>query len=139
MASFKTRSDFADGAQDLPERTKNLTDNCEELSKAVSAEDEADHGEDGGGKRREPGAGVKFIPDNWRRQAVFEKRKARIMKKAYELSVLTGAQVLLLMQSETGMVYTFTTPKLQPIVATVEGKQVIQACLEADTPGAGGD
>jgi len=56
------------------------------------------------------------------------------MKKAYELSVLTGTQVLLLVVSETGLVYTFTTPKLQPLVTKSEGKNLIQACLNAPEP-----
>ncbi|KAI9294058.1 hypothetical protein K502DRAFT_325019 [Neoconidiobolus thromboides FSU 785] len=51
------------------------------------------------------------------------------MKKAYELSTLTGTQVLLLVVSETGLVYTFTTPKLQPLVTKAEGKNLIQSCL----------
>ncbi len=46
--------------------------------------------------------------------------------QAYELSVLTGNQVLLLVVSETGLVYTFTTPKLQPLVTKAEGKNLIQ-------------
>ncbi|KAF9346203.1 transcription factor of the MADS box, partial [Mortierella sp. AD094] len=50
---------------------------------------------------------------------------------AYELSTLTGTQVLLLVVSETGLVYTFTTPKLQPLVTKAEGKNLIQACLHA--------
>jgi len=40
--------------------------------------------------------------------------------------VLTGTQVLLLVVSETGLVYTFTTPKLQPLVTKPEGKNLIQ-------------
>lgn len=48
------------------------------------------------------------------------------MPQAYELSVLTGTQVLLLVVSETGLVYTFTTPKLQPLVTKPEGKNLIQ-------------
>jgi pheromone receptor transcription factor len=51
--------------------------------------------------------------------------------KAYELSTLTGTQVLLLVVSETGLVYTFTTAKLQPLVTQPEGKNLIQACLNA--------
>jgi hypothetical protein len=39
---------------------------------------------------------------------------------------LTGTQVLLLVVSETGLVYTFTTPKLQPLVTKAEGKNLIQ-------------
>jgi SRF-type transcription factor (DNA-binding and dimerisation domain) len=49
--------------------------------------------------------------------------------QAYELSVLTGTQVLLLVVSETGLVYTFTTPKLQPLVTKAEGKNLIQVSL----------
>ncbi|ODV89989.1 hypothetical protein CANCADRAFT_13507, partial [Tortispora caseinolytica NRRL Y-17796] len=74
---------------------------------------------------------IKFIKDKSRRHITFSKRKAGIMKKAYELSVLTGTQVLLLVVSETGLVYTFTTPKLQPLVTKPEGKALIQTCLNA--------
>ncbi|KAJ2329420.1 transcription factor of the MADS box, partial [Coemansia sp. RSA 2673] len=79
---------------------------------------------------------IEFIEDKSRRHITFSKRKAGIMKKAYELSTLTGTQVLLLVVSETGLVYTFTTPKLQQMVTQSEGKNLIQACLSApDLPG----
>jgi hypothetical protein len=52
------------------------------------------------------------------------------VRQAYELSVLTGTQVLLLVVSETGLVYTFTTPKLQPLVTKAEGKNLIQVGLD---------
>ncbi|SAL97670.1 hypothetical protein [Absidia glauca] len=74
---------------------------------------------------------IEYIEDKNRRHITFSKRKAGIMKKAYELSTLTGTQVLLLVVSETGLVYTFTTVKLQPIVTKPEGKSLIQACLNA--------
>ena len=54
--------------------------------------------------------------------------------QAYELSVLTGTQVLLLVVSETGLVYTFTTPKLQPLVTKPEGKNLIQVRGTLATP-----
>ena len=58
--------------------------------------------------------------------------------QAYELSTLTGTQVLLLVASETGHVYTFATPKLQPLITKPEGKNLIQACLNTpDLPSAG--
>lgn len=72
---------------------------------------------------------IEYIQDKSRRHITFSKRKAGIMKKAYELSTLTGTQVLLLVVSETGLVYTFTTPKLQPLVTKTEGKNLIQSCL----------
>lgn len=50
---------------------------------------------------------------------------------------MTGTQVLLLVASETGHVYTFATPKLQPLITKQEGKNLIQACLNSpDLPSA---
>ncbi|KAI8087861.1 uncharacterized protein B0P05DRAFT_530444 [Gilbertella persicaria] len=77
---------------------------------------------------------IEYIEDKNRRHITFSKRKAGIMKKAYELSTLTGTQVLLLVVSETGLVYTFTTTKLQPIVTKPEGKNLIQNCLNTPDP-----
>lgn len=50
------------------------------------------------------------------------------------MSVLTGTQVLLLVVSETGLVYTFTTPKLQPLVTKPEGKNLIQVRCTRHAP-----
>lgn len=91
--------------------------------------DDEDEGKSSARERRK--IEIRFIQDKSRRHITFSKRKAGIMKKAYELSVLTGTQVLLLVVSETGLVYTFTTPKLQPLVTKPEGKNLIQACLNA--------
>eukprot|EP01125_Pyxidicula_operculata_P001015 TRINITY_DN108_c3_g1_i1.p1 TRINITY_DN108_c3_g1~~TRINITY_DN108_c3_g1_i1.p1 ORF type:complete len:272 (-),score=64.85 TRINITY_DN108_c3_g1_i1:305-1120(-) len=80
---------------------------------------------------------IEYIKDKSRRHITFSKRKAGIMKKAYELAVLTGTQVLLLVASETGHVYTFATPKLQPLITEAEGKNLIQQCLNTpDDPNA---
>ncbi|KEY68692.1 hypothetical protein S7711_00566 [Stachybotrys chartarum IBT 7711] len=102
-----------------------------------AADDDDDDDEKGGRERRK--IEIKFISDKSRRHITFSKRKAGIMKKAYELSVLTGTQVLLLVVSETGLVYTFTTPKLQPLVTKAEGKNLIQACLNAPEPSSGNE
>ncbi|KAJ9298898.1 transcriptional regulator family: SRF-type [Paecilomyces variotii] len=99
---------------------------------SAAAEDDDDDEDKPGRERRK--IEIKFIQDKSRRHITFSKRKAGIMKKAYELSVLTGTQVLLLVVSETGLVYTFTTPKLQPLVTKAEGKNLIQACLNAPEP-----
>lgn len=45
--------------------------------------------------------------------------------KAYELSTLTGTQVMLLVASETGHVYTFATKKLQPMITSEAGKALV--------------
>lgn len=62
--------------------------------------------------------------------------------QAYELSTLTGTQVMLLVASETGHVYTFATRKLQPMITSEAGKALIQTCLNSPDPPAsssGGD
>lgn len=51
--------------------------------------------------------------------------------QAYELSTLTGTQVMLLVASETGHVYTFATRKLQPMITSEAGKTLIQTCLNS--------
>ena len=49
--------------------------------------------------------------------------------QAYELSTLTGTQVMLLVASETGHVYTFATRKLQPMITSDAGKALIQVAI----------
>ncbi|GAA6063605.1 hypothetical protein JCM10212_006222 [Sporobolomyces blumeae] len=88
---------------------------------------------------------IEYIQKKEKRHITFSKRKAGIMKKAYELATLTGTQVLLLVVSETGIVYTFTTTKFQPLVGATEtgqpseGQRLIQKCLAVDPSDADGD
>ncbi|KAI9656642.1 MAG: transcription factor of the MADS box [Alyxoria varia] len=110
----------------------NVGDSSRPNKRARAPEDDDDDDDKPGRERRK--IDIKFINDKSRRHITFSKRKAGIMKKAYELSVLTGTQVLLLVVSETGLVYTFTTPKLQPLVTKPEGKNLIQHCLNAPSP-----
>ena len=57
-----------------------------------------------------------------------------VYPQAYELSTLTGTQVMLLVASETGHVYTFATRKLQPMITSEAGKALIQTCLNSPDP-----
>lgn len=93
--------------------------------------DPSDIGSTGNNSKERRKIEIKFIENKTRRHVTFSKRKHGIMKKAFELSVLTGTQVLLLVVSETGLVYTFSTPKFEPIVTQQEGRNLIQACLNA--------
>ncbi|GMS80390.1 hypothetical protein PENTCL1PPCAC_2565, partial [Pristionchus entomophagus] len=78
---------------------------------------------------------MEYISNKLRRYTTFSKRKTGIMKKAYELSTLTGTQVMLLVASETGHVYTFATKKLTPMISSEQGKSLIQQCLsQPDDP-----
>ncbi|KAK4048857.1 hypothetical protein OIO90_005665 [Microbotryomycetes sp. JL221] len=93
-----------------------------------------DNGEEKGRRKIE----IEYIQKKEKRHITFSKRKAGIMKKAYELATLTGTQVLLLVVSETGIVYTFTTSAFQPLVGAREdgspsdGQRLIQQCLSVD-------
>ncbi len=103
----------------------------EATTNSVPGAEEEEEEEENKSTRERRKIEIRFIQDKSRRHITFSKRKAGIMKKAYELSVLTGTQVLLLVVSETGLVYTFSTPKLQPLITKPEGKNLIQACLNA--------
>lgn len=87
-----------------------------------------------GGKKK---VMMKYIESKSKRGVTFSKRKKGIMKKAYELNILTGTQILLLIASESGHVYTFTTPKLRPIIS--EHEHLIQQCLNGPFPQEGDD
>ncbi|KAG8872358.1 transcription factor of the MADS box, partial [Tulasnella sp. 332] len=76
---------------------------------------------------------IKFIHDNHARNITFSKRNADILREAYELSTLTRTEVLFLAVSEAGLVSSFTTARLQPLITQPEGKNLIQACLDAPT------
>ncbi|XP_060523631.1 serum response factor homolog isoform X2 [Cylas formicarius] len=93
----------------------------------------------GNGKKTKGRVKIKmeYIENKLRRYTTFSKRKTGIMKKAYELSTLTGTQVMLLVASETGHVYTFATRKLQPMITSEAGKALIQTCLNSPDPPAG--
>jgi len=81
---------------------------------------------------------MEFIKSKNRRYTTFSKRKTGIMKKAHELATLTGTQVMVLVASETGHVYTFATQKLQPLITSEAGKALIQTCLNSPEGGVGG-
>lgn len=79
------------------------------------------------GKQKIP---ISFMHDRVRRCSTFSKRKTGLMKKAFELAELTGAEVMLLVASETNHVYTFTTNRLKPMVESETGRELIQSCLK---------
>jgi len=55
------------------------------------------------------------------------------MKKSHELATLTGSQVMVLVASETGHVYTYSTPKFKPILNSQQGRKLIRTCLSDET------
>ncbi|ORY76527.1 SRF-type transcription factor (DNA-binding and dimerization domain)-domain-containing protein, partial [Leucosporidium creatinivorum] len=116
--------------------TKRSSDNID-----LDLDDDDDDDDEGGGgkrkysnKRNATSTGrrkidIEYIEDKSKRHVSFTKRKAGLMKKAYELSTLTGTNCLVLVVSETGLVYTYATPGLKPVIAHEDGKAVIAASL----------
>lgn len=47
---------------------------------------------------------------------------------------MTGTQVLVVIQSETGDVYTYATKKLRPVISSEEGKELLRTCLGSSDP-----
>ncbi|WBW74567.1 MADS-box transcription factor Map1 [Schizosaccharomyces osmophilus] len=74
--------------------------------------------------------GVQYIQDPFKRQTSFKKRKAGIFKKANELFMLTGSEVMVIVVSETGLVHTYSSPKLEDVVKSPEGQKVISQSLK---------
>lgn len=70
---------------------------------------------------------LKFIEGKTRRGVTFSKRKKGLMKKAYEISVLTGSEVLVLVASEGGNVYSFATDRFKKMID--EHQPLIKECL----------
>jgi len=81
----------------------------------------------GKGKATERG---KYIKNLAARNIAFSKRKKSIMKKANELAQLTGGEIFLIVASEAGNVFTFSTAKLKDIVDTEEGRQILRGCIQ---------
>jgi len=104
----------------------NDNDNDNDIDGDAEGDGEGE-GEEDTTRRKKP---IKYIQNRTRRHVTFAKRRHGIMKKAYELSVLTGANILLLIESHnTGLVYTFTTPRLERVVVGQEGKDLVRRCL----------
>lgn len=78
------------------------------------------------GRRKIP---IKYIEDKYRRTVTFSKRKAGIMKKAFEIATLTGGQVLLVLASEGGNVHSFSTDKFDVITKEEGGMSLLSSCL----------
>lgn len=124
-SSSATGSDLADREHDLDD--PGLGPGLTHLTPA-DIEKASKHGKKTKGRVK---IKMEFINNKLRRYTTFSKRKTGIMKKAYELSTLTGTQVMLLVASETGHVYTFATRKLQPMITSESGKALIQTCLNS--------
>ncbi|BGP19779.1 hypothetical protein JCM10213_006441 [Rhodosporidiobolus nylandii] len=80
---------------------------------------------------------ISYIEDKARRSVTFTKRKSGLMKKAYEISTLTGIDCCVVLVSESGMLYTFSTPGLSGVTDHPRGQAVITASLKGEIRGDG--
>lgn len=74
---------------------------------------------------------ISYIEDRLKRQTSFTKRKAGIMKKAHELSILTGTEVLLIVATDSGSVFSFATTRMKRFFEDDAGKlqKTFPSCL----------
>eukprot|EP00117_Sycon_ciliatum_P040787 scpid93192/ scgid29923/ Serum response factor len=94
-------------------------------------------------KRRGRGKiGLKLIEQRQKRNATFHKRKSGLMKKGFELSMLTGAEIMILASIENN-IFSYSTKKLQKFLVSRQGQDLVQKALkgtlEVDTPAEVGD
>lgn len=94
-------------------------------SNEVSAEISSDDG-DGDVRAERGGRGrrkieIAYLTDKSKRHITFSKRKNGLMKKAKELSLLTGSELMLVLCSETGHMHTFATRAFQQVRFTLRG------------------
>ncbi|KDE02388.1 hypothetical protein MVLG_07052 [Microbotryum lychnidis-dioicae p1A1 Lamole] len=75
---------------------------------------------------------IEYIDDKAKRHVSFTKRKQGLMKKAFELSTLTGTNCLVLVVSESGLVYHYATPGFEGMVEHRRGKELIAASLNGE-------
>ncbi|SCV73148.1 BQ2448_7073 [Microbotryum intermedium] len=75
---------------------------------------------------------IEYIDDKAKRHVSFTKRKQGLMKKAFELSTLTGTNCLVLVVSESGLVYHYATPGFEGMVEHRLGKELIAASLKGE-------
>ncbi|PLW42705.1 hypothetical protein PCANC_07920 [Puccinia coronata f. sp. avenae] len=74
---------------------------------------------------------IEYIQDKSRRNITFGKRKNGIFKKAQEISILTGCEVMLIVAPKDSepQAFTYATTKLKPLISEPAGEAYIQNCL----------
>jgi hypothetical protein len=71
---------------------------------------------------------MELVADSIRRQNTFCKRKGGIIKKGQELNKLTGAQMMLVIVSDTNNVYHYVTKKFESML----DMRRIQECISGE-------
>ncbi|KAL0248682.1 hypothetical protein GEMRC1_003916 [Eukaryota sp. GEM-RC1] len=71
-----------------------------------------------------------YIEDSTKRHASLSKRRMGLFKKAHELSILTGTQVLLVVADENKQFDCFASDLLQPLSKSRHLHAMLQSCLE---------
>ncbi|XP_065194058.1 uncharacterized protein LOC135825246 [Sycon ciliatum] len=71
---------------------------------------------------------LRFITQRKKRNATFRKRKGGLMKKGFELSKLTSAEVLVMVSTDDGL-FSFGTRRLRRLLTAPLGKEIVKTCL----------
>ncbi len=99
-------------------------DVLEEAIEAANAADDAD--ETSQKTVQEKRTVTTFIEDKKRRGIAFSKRKQGILRKAHELTSMTGCSLVIVVKSETGNCFSLATHDFSSIIHTRAGRNFIR-------------
>jgi SRF-type transcription factor (DNA-binding and dimerisation domain) len=71
----------------------------------------------------------RYISNKSKRQVCFSKRKMGLLNKAHVIHTLTGCEILLVVASESGNAYTYSSKKLRPLIGTDTGQSLLKRLL----------
>jgi hypothetical protein len=120
-------------AEDLPKETTEDAPTSEELetplSKSIDNMKNAStlSPKHYGGKQK---IQIEYVKDKVKRSVTFSKRKGGLLKKAHELAVLTGADVLVLVATNPGKsVYSYASENFKPMLEEKGHQDAIRSCI----------
>eukprot|EP00727_Mastigamoeba_balamuthi_P005323 m51a1_g1479 putative nad synthetase (552) ;mRNA; r:274230-279381 len=72
---------------------------------------------------------TEYVSDRTRRQITFSKRKSGLLKKAHDLSVLTGSPVFVMIVSEANRVFTWASTQFEPFERNPKMREIVAQCF----------
>lgn len=73
--------------------------------------------------------GIHYINNNDSRSTTFSKRKRGLFKKANEIETLTGCEVIVIIASPKGHVFTYASQTLAPVIINPAFTELVTANL----------
>lgn len=81
-------------------------------------------------------SGTAFIEDKEKRDHTFYKRRNGLFKKAEALAALVDSQVMVIVAANSGRIFSFGTPRFEPVLGDAVFRTLIQRSLAPPVPDA---